>query len=61
MDVNIVHFEKNNWRIYPLMETDYYLNSYSNLIEAKLFVNANFYNLKKQECFIHNCSECKKK
>ena len=61
MEVKIIHYEKNNWRIYPDFNSvdDYYLNVYSSLFEAKLYVNANFYTIKKQECFLYNCNECK--
>lgn len=62
MNVKIIHYEKNDWRIYPLdnNEDDYYLNSYTTFINAKMYVNANFHALKKQECFVSNCRECKK-
>lgn len=61
MNVKIIHYEKNDWRIYPLdnNENDYYLNSYASFMDTKMYVNANFYTLVKRECFVNNCRECK--
>lgn len=61
MNVKTIHYEKNDWRIYPFDNhiDDYYLNSYASFMDAKMYINANFYALKKRECLVSNCHECK--
>lgn len=58
MEVRIVHCDKNDWRIYPLVDDEYYLDSYQSLMDAKMYVSANFHTLKKRECNVFNCKEC---
>jgi hypothetical protein len=62
MNVKLVHYNQNDWRIYPELnhiDDDYYLNSYTLHIDAKMYISTNFYNLIKRECLVLNCKECK--
>ena len=60
MDVKIFHAEKEKWLIYPLDTEDYYLQKYESFLECNMFIRQNMYSLKKTECEVNKCNECKK-
>lgn len=60
MDVKISHIEKEEWIIYPLDTEDYYLQKYKSFFECNMFIRQNMYSLKKIECSIERCNDCKK-
>ena len=58
MEVKIIHTD-NEWKIYPLETNDFFLESFNIFFEMKLYVKQNFHIIKKNECQMPNCKDCK--
>jgi hypothetical protein len=59
MFVKVIHEDHNSWKLYPLDTDDFYLQSFKMFFEIKLYAQQNFYTIKKNECHVRNCQECK--
>jgi hypothetical protein len=59
MEVKIIHTVDNEWKVYPSETEDFYLDSFNIFFDMKFFLKQNFYKVKKSECQVANCKNCK--